>query len=152
VESNRRLVLRGNSPAKVDAQGRLKVPTTHRRVLESYGTEFYVTSRTGQNVLIYPLSEWEKIETKLLEDTRMGPEKMRFLRNTSYYGQVATMDNQGRILIQPHLREAAEIDGEVAVMGHLNCLDVWNRAKLIELLRNEPYTHEDEEALARLGI
>ncbi len=149
---SRKMVLRGNSPAKVDAQGRLKVPTSHRRVLESYGTEFFVTSRTGRNVQIYPLSEWERIEAKLMEPPRMDPAKLKFLRNTSYYGQVATMDNQGRILIQPHLREAAEINGEVSVMGQVNFLEVWNHAKLAELVRSEPYTTQDEEALANLGI
>lgn len=146
------MVLRGNSPAKVDAQGRIKVPTLHRKVLESFGTEFYVTSRTGNNVQIYPLSEWEQIEAKLLESPNNHPGKLKFIRSTSYYGQVATMDNQGRILIQPHLREAAGIDGEVAVMGHLNHLEVWNRAKLLDLLHQDPYTDDDEEALANFGI
>jgi MraZ protein len=147
------VVLRGNSPAKVDAQGRIKIPTSHRKVLEeAYGPEFFVTSLDGRCVLIYPLSEWEQLEAKLLEPPKMQPEKQKFLRNTSYYGQVASMDKQGRIMIQPHLREAASIDGEVAVMGYLNYLEVWDHEKFLQKLESDPYTDEDAAALAGLGI
>lgn len=147
------MVLRGNSPAKIDAQGRIKIPTAHRKVLEEeFGPEVFVTSINGENVLIYPLSEWEKIEAKLLEPPKMKPEKRRFLRNTSYFGQVATMDRQGRIVIQPHLRESADIDGDVAVIGYLRHLEVWNQEKFEQQIHSEPFTDEDATALAELGI
>ena len=74
------MVLRGNSPAKVDAQGRLKIPTSHRKVLEDeFGRELFVTSISGENVLLYPLAEWEKIEAKLQEAPKMRPEKLKFM-------------------------------------------------------------------------
>lgn len=147
------MVFRGNFPAKVDAQGRLKIPTAHRKILEeAYDTELFVTSVTGQNALIYPLAEWEQIEAKLLEPPKMRPAKVKFLRNTAYFGQVSSIDKQGRVLVQPHLREAASINGEVAVIGYLNYLEVWNRARFLELLDSDPYTDEDAGALADLGI
>ena len=147
------MVLRGNSPARVDAQGRLKIPTLHRKVLEEeYGPEVFVTSVTGESILIYPMSEWEKIEAKLLEAPKLRPEKIKFLRNTSYYGQVARIDKQGRVVIQSHLREAASIDGDVAVIGYLGHLEVWNHNKFVLQLESDPYTREDAIALAELGI
>jgi MraZ protein len=147
------VVLRGNSPAKVDAQGRLKIPTLHRKVLEEdYGPEVFVTSVTGESVLIYPLIEWEKIEAKLLEAPKLRPEKIKFMRNTSYYGQVSKIDRQGRVVIQPHLREVASIDGDVAVIGYLGHLEVWNHNKFVQQLESDPYTREDAIALAELGI
>ncbi|MEJ2076880.1 MAG: division/cell wall cluster transcriptional repressor MraZ [Acidobacteriota bacterium] len=147
------MVMRGNSPAKVDAQGRIKIPANHRKVLdEDYGPEVFVTSVTGENALIYPLSEWEKIEAKLQEPPKMLPEKVKFLRNTSYYGQVTTMDKQGRILIPQHLRESASIDGDVAVMGQLHFLEVWNREKVTNRMEADPYTRDDAVVLAELGI
>ena len=34
------MVLRGNSPAKIDAQGRVKIPTAHRKILaEEFGSD-----------------------------------------------------------------------------------------------------------------
>ena len=147
------MVFRGNSPAKIDSQGRLKIPAAHRSLLEQeYGRELYVTSLTGANVLIYPLREWELIEDKLLEPPKMQPAKMRFVRNTAYYGQLATLDRQGRVVIQAHLREAASVAGEVAVIGYLNYLEVWNHEHFQELLRSRPYSDDDAVALAELGL
>ncbi len=146
-------MFRGNFRAKIDAQGRVKIPTAHRKLLEEkYGPDLYVTSLTGQNVLMYPMSEWEQIEVKLLEPPKMRPEKVKFLRNTNYFGQVSAMDKQGRVVIQPHLRKAAQIDGEVAVMGYLNYLQVWNKDRFQKLLQSDPYTDNDAAELAELGI
>ena len=119
---------------------------------EKYGTELYVTSTTGQFVLIYPLAEWEQIESKLLEPPKMVPVKVKFLRNTNYYGQMVNMDRQGRVLIPPHLRERAEITNGVAVMGSLTYLTVWNRKRFESQLESDQFTKEDEIALADLGL
>ncbi len=141
-------VMRGNSPAKVDAQGRLKVPTAHRKILEDFGPEVYVTSVTGENVLIYPMAEWEKIETRFRDAPGKPPEVRRFLRNSSVFGQATTVDKQGRIMIQPLLRERASIDGDVNVIGQLDHLMVWNREKILRDIDEDPYTERDEMALA----
>ena len=146
-------MFRGNFPTKVDTQGRIKIPVSYRRLLdEEYGVDLYVTSTTGENVLVYPLSEWKQIEAKLLEPPKMRPEKLKFLRNTNYYGQVVSMDKQGRVVIPSHLRKEASISGEVAVMGYLNYLQVWNRERFTSLLESDPYTESDARVLAELGL
>ena len=146
-------MLRGNFTAKLDSQGRVKIPTAHRKLIQDeYGFELYVTSITGENLLIYPMREWEEIEARLLEPPKMLPEKVKFLRHTNYYGQIASMDKQGRVSIPAHLREAAGIRGAVAVMGYLTYLQVWNRERFEELLKTDPYTDKDAAALADLGI
>lgn len=146
-------MLRGNFPAKVDTQARLKIPSAHRRIIEEhYGCDLFVTSTDGKHVLVYPMAEWEQIEARLLEPPKMTPAKMKFLRNTGYFGQAATMDRQGRVVVPQLLREAAGIDGDVVVIGFLNHLQVWNRDRFAELLQAEPYTQEDAFALGELGI
>ena len=76
---------------------------------EEYGSEVFVTSATGNNVLIYPLREWEAIERKLMEGARMQSAKQKFLRNTSYFGQEAKIDSQGRVLIRPFIPSPAHV-------------------------------------------
>ena len=44
--------LRGNSPAKVDEKGRLKIPAQFLEALKEYGNQFYITSKTGEVALI----------------------------------------------------------------------------------------------------
>jgi MraZ protein len=146
-------MLRGNYTARIDAKGRLKVPTTFRRHLqETYGAEVYVTSLTGDSVRIYPLTEWEGIEQRLALLPSMDTARRKFLDRTNYYGQQTTIDGQGRVLIHPLLRKSAGVMGDVAVLGYLNYLEVWELERFQQRLLSDPYTEEDEASIARLGI
>lgn len=146
-------MLRGMYTARIDAKGRLKVPTPFRRFIdEKHGTEFYVTSLTGDCVRLYPLPEWESIEQRLSLLPSMDPARRKFLDRTNYYGQMQTMDAQGRVLIHPLLRRSAGALGDVAVLGYLTYLEVWELDKLKQRLLSDPYTEEDEAAIAGLGI
>ncbi len=146
-------MFRGNHPTRVDEKGRLKVPAEFKRVIdEKYGTQFYITSRDGDVAQVYPFEEWERIEQKLAALSSFNPTKKKFLERTNYWGQQIEMDGQGRLLIPQLLREAAQIRGEVAVVGYLNYLEVRNlelyRKKVVE----EKFTPEDEKTLDELGI
>ena len=146
-------MLRGNYTARIDPKGRLKVPTPFRRLIEEkYGTEFYVTSITGDNVQLYPLAEWESIEKRLSLLPSRDPSRIKFLDRTNYYGQQQTMDGQGRVLIHPLLRRSSQVIGDVVVLGYLSYLEVWELDKFQQRLEASPYTEEDEVAIAKLGI
>lgn len=147
-------MLRGNYTARVDLKGRLKVPTAFRRYIEEkYATPvFYVTSLNGECVRLYPLPEWESIEQRLALLPSMDPARRKFLDRTNYYGQQAELDGQGRVLIHPLLRKSAAIVGDVAVLGYLTYLEVWELENFERRLLSDPYTEEDEAAIARLGI
>jgi MraZ protein len=71
---------------------------------------------------------------------------------TSYYGQAAELDGQGRVLVPAVLRESAQMKGDVDVFGNLDYLEVMNHTRVIDSLKNEPYTSEDDKALEDLGI
>ena len=147
-------MLRGNYTARVDEKGRLKIPTAFRRhIEEKYTTqEVYVTSLNGDCVRIYPLPEWESIEQRLALLPSMDPARRKFLDRTNYYGQQATVDGQGRVLVHPLLRKASGVVGDVAVLGYLTYLEVWELERFERRLLSDPYTEEDEAAIARLGI
>src|SRR5215470_15307001 len=144
--------LRGNCPAKVDEKGRLKIPAVFLDELKEYGTQFYITSPTGASARIYPMKIWSEIEDKLAGLPSANKAKRKFLMRTSYYGQVVEMDGQGRVLLPPVLREAAQTKGDVDVFGALNYLEVMNHTRVLDELKNSPYTDEDDEALNELGV
>jgi MraZ protein len=146
-------MLRGNYPATVDGKGRLKIPASFKAYLdENYGADFYVTSLRGESVRIYPLPVWRGIEEKLKAQPSMKKPVKKFLDRTNYFGQMGHADGQGRLLIPSVLRESAAMQGEVAVLGYLNYLEVWNNQRYLEHLEREPFTDEDEKALSDLGI
>ncbi len=146
-------MLRGNYPARIDSKGRLKVPTAFRRYLEEkHGSAVYLTSLTGECVRIYPMPEWEAIEKRLSLLPTMDPARRKFLDRTNYYGQQSSMDSQGRVLIHTLLRKSASVVGDVVVLGYLTYLEVWELDKFQQRLLSDPYTEEDEAAIAGLGI
>ena len=146
-------MLRGNSPARIDEKGRLKIPVVFRADIEdSWGSDFYITSMTGESAWIYPLNVWQEIEERLAKLPSFHPTKKKFLDRTNYYGQLTSMDKQGRVLIPPLLREAAGVVGEVAVLGCLNYLDVWNNETFKKGLEDQPLTDDDLRVLSELGV
>ncbi len=145
-------MFRGNHPTRVDEKGRLKVPAEFKRVIdEKYAQKFYITSVDGAVAQVYPFEEWERIEQKLAALSTYNPTKKKFLTRTNYYGQVVEMDGQGRLLVPQILREAAQIRGEVAVLGNLTYLEVRNMEALDKEIK-EPFTDDDTKTLDELGI
>jgi len=120
-------MFRGNHPTRVDEKGRLKVPAEFKRVIdEKYSAQFYITSLDGKVAQVYPFEEWERIEQKLAGLSTFNPAKKKFLSRTGYWGQQVEMDGQGRLLMPQLLRDAAQIKGEVAVIGFQSYLEVRN--------------------------
>jgi len=146
-------VLRGNSPARIDDKGRLKIPNAFRAVVEAqHGRAVFVTSLTGESVRVYPMSVWIEIERKLAQIPTTHPARLRFFSRVNYYGQAGEFDNQGRVLIHARLRESAGMTGEVDVFGQYDHLEVWNHERFVTKLASDPFTDDDARALAEFGI
>ena len=144
--------LRGNCQAKVDEKGRLKIPAVFLEGLRQFGDQFYITSMTGETARIYPMRVWSAIEEKLAKVSSQNRAKRKFLMRTSYYGQVVEMDGQGRVLLPPVLRESAQTKGEVDVFGSLDYLEVMNHTRVLDEMKNDPFSEEDYKAREDLGI
>ncbi len=144
-------MLRGNSPARVDEKGRLKIPAQFKQVLdESYENKFFVTSLDGQYVRIYPLEEWTKVEEKVKGST-FNETRRKFMLKVNYFGGMAEMDNQGRILIPPVLREASGMKGDVFVVGSASYLEVWTKDRMQAELSKE-FTPEEQQEISRWEV
>jgi MraZ protein len=139
--------LRGNCPAKVDEKGRLKVPAVFLEELKEYGTQFYITSITGESARIYPMKVWAELEDRLAKQPASSQSKRKFLLRTSYFGQTVELDGQGRLLLPAVLRETAAMKGEVDVFGTLDYLEVMNHTRVLDDLKNQPFTDEDWTSL-----
>jgi MraZ protein len=146
-------MFRGNHPTRVDEKGRLKIPAEFKRVIdEKYAQKFYITSLDGIVAQVYPFEEWERIEQKLASLSTFNPTKKKFLNRVNYYGQVVEMDGQGRLLVPQILRDAAQIRGEVAVLGNLTFLEVRNLEAFRKEIDEQAFTDEDTKTLDELGI
>jgi len=145
-------MLRGSFTAKIDEKSRLKIPRDFlKSIEEKYGRELFVTSLDGICAHIYPMPVWIEIERQLgAQGLVRDPEVDRFFKHTSFYGQVIEIDNQGRVLIPPRLREKTNMAGEVDVVGSFDHLEVWNLERLTADLAAAPFTDNDRRVVASL--
>jgi len=145
-------MLIGSYTARFDKSGRIKIPEKFRSTIEEhYGKELFITSLTDDSVQIYPLPNWEKIAG--ITDKgflQFNPDVKMFLLRVNLKGSRYEIDPRGRVLINQNLREKANLDGEVEIIGLNDHLEIWNKEKVDKFLDQNPLTNEDFERIARL--
>lgn len=142
--------LRGSAETTVDEKGRFKVPSVFRTPIEeTFGPEFFLTSISGIDVLIFPMPVWNALEEKLAAMPAIHRAKAKFQERFNTYGQVARMDAQGRLLVPSLLREVSALEGDALVLGQTDHLKLVDRTKHLKSLRTATVTDEDYDELAR---
>jgi MraZ protein len=146
-------VLMGHAPAKIDEKGRLKVPSGFRKVIEEkYGQDCFITSTDGERALVYPLPVWYDFQARLAKVPSTSQAKTKLLERVNYFGQVASIDNQGRVLVPAVLRDVAGIADDVVVLGNTDHLIVWNEERMKKRLTDTPLTADDFKELELHGV
>ena len=126
----------------IDLKGRVFLPFKHRRDL---GDTVVITKMTDPCLVVYPVSEWEKVAEKVnaLPTIQGANVKREIFSNASE----EETDKQGRILIPPSLRQKASLDKNVYIIGVGNHIEIW--AKELWDKRND---ENDMEKLSELMI
>ena len=146
-------MLRGSYTARIDDKGRLKLPTSFKVLVEQkYGNQVFVTSVDGQSALVYPMPVWLALEDRLTKVPGADPVRADYLLRVNFYGQPAEFDGQGRVVIQPRLRDSAAMLGDVSVVGRVDFLELWNFDRLKAKLDQKPFTDEHARVLAQYGV
>ncbi|MDH4217468.1 MAG: hypothetical protein OEY18_03845 [Candidatus Aminicenantes bacterium] len=145
-------LLIGSYTARFDKSGRIKIPEKFRAAIEEeYGQELFITSLTDEAVQIYPLSVWDSLTGIAGEGAyHFKPSVRKLLIRVNSKGTKNQIDSKGRVLINQTLREKANLEDEVEVIGLSNHLEVWNKAQLEEMLKEKPLTDDDFESIAEL--
>ena len=146
-------VLMGHAPAKIDEKGRLKVPSGFRKIIaDKYGEDCFITSTDGERALVYPLPVWYDFQSRLAKVPSTSQAKAKLLERVNYFGQVATIDGQGRVLVPTILRNVAGIADDVVVLGNTDHLIVWNEERMKKRLSDAPLTADDFKELELHGV
>ena len=143
----------GHAPATIDDKGRLKVPADFRKIIEErYGRDCFITSTDGKRALLYPLPVWFEFQDRLARVPSTSMAKGKLLERVNYFGQVSSIDAQGRILVPAVLREVAGVKGDVVVIGSQDHLVVWNDSRMRKRLDEAPITDDDFKELELHGV
>ncbi len=123
-------MFRGVQHINMDAKGRLAMPARQREPLLSHCQgQIVVTIDTQSKCLaIYPLPEWERIEQDIQGLPALKPAVKRFQRLMLGYATDLELDSNGRMLLPQPLREYAQLDKKLVLVGQGNKLELWSEA------------------------
>ena len=114
----------------VDPKSRVNIPAKFRQALSPENdNSFAITKGMDQCIWVYPLVEWNKVLTKLREQSSSQVNRA-FTREYSRYASTVSYDKQGRILLSSELMDYAKIDRQVTIIGLINKIEVWNPSLL----------------------
>ena len=120
-------LLRGVNEINLDSKGRVAIPTRYRQILaDNCDSKLVVTVDEDYCLLIYPLNEWELIERKLVKLPSFNKTARRLQRLLIGHATDVEMDGNGRLLVPPLLREFAQMDKRVVLIGQGNKFELWD--------------------------
>ena len=110
-------------------------------------------SNMNDCIYAYTSSEWEKVENRILsaKSANMAGLRRFFLGNSCE----CLCDKQDRILIPKNLREYAQLEKEIVLVGNLDRFEIWSRErwdKLNSEMEQELKKEEVKEEMASLGL
>ncbi|CAN5579567.1 division/cell wall cluster transcriptional repressor MraZ [soil metagenome] len=129
----------GEFDCKLDAKGRLSLPSALRKQISPEANEKLVVNRGFENCLaLYPMNEWQKISAEVNQLNMYVKKNREFAR---YFYRGATeleLDAAGRILLPKRLSEYAGIDKEIILSAWSNKIEIWSKEKFEQLMKDEP--------------
>lgn len=118
----------GSHAINMDAKGRLAVPAKYRDMLASAcGGRIVMTAHTQDKcVLVYPETEWQNILPKIEALPTFNKAALRAQRLLIGYACALELDANGRVLIPPTLRDYANLDKKLMLVGLGKKFELWS--------------------------
>ncbi len=124
-------MFRGANYIKVDGKGRVALPTRLREAIaqRSAGNLVVTVSHTYEPCLVlYPLDEWELAEAKVNALPSFKAQHQELKRFFIGYATDVQLDKTGRVLLPPTLREFAQVEKGVYLVGQGQKFEIWSQA------------------------
>ncbi|WDE06014.1 division/cell wall cluster transcriptional repressor MraZ [Thalassomonas viridans] len=123
-------MFRGASAITLDTKNRITMPTRYREELiaDCDGQMICTVDIQHPCLLLYPLPEWEEIELKLCELSSMNPQERLLQQVLLGNASDCSLDKNGRILINGPLRQHANLDKNIMLVGQLKKFEIWSEA------------------------
>jgi len=121
------MIFRGINNLALDAKGRMAMPARYReRLMETCGGRLVVTVDRDRCLLVYPLHEWELIESQLVNLPSLNKQARLLQRLLIGHATEMELDSQGRILLPTMLRDYAALDKKIVLIGQGKKFEIWD--------------------------
>ncbi len=129
----------GNMDAKADAKGRIFVPASFRKILQTTeDTRLILRKDVFQDCLVlYPKQVWDEELGQLRQRlNKWDADQQMLFRQLVLDAELLEMDSNGRILISKRYMQLAFISNEVRFVGMDNTIEIWSKSHLETLTMN----------------
>lgn len=138
------MLFRGVTAVNLDAKGRMALPVRFREVLLSAcdGHVVITIDRHERCLMLYPLPAWEDVEAQLVALPNVNRENRATQRLLIGHATDVEVDGNGRVLVPPMLREYAQLEKRIVLIGQGNKLEIWGESHWTE--RRDAWLDADE--------
>lgn len=121
-------MFRGITLINLDNKGRMAMPARYRTRLHELAADQLIVTIDPQEtcLLLYPLPEWELIEQKIEMLSSFHKMSRRIQRLLIGHATETELDSSGRLLLPPVLRDYAQLDKQVALVGQGKKFEIWS--------------------------
>jgi len=121
----------GTYECKVDAKGRLMLPSAIKKQLSPILQNGFVLKRSVfQPCLeLYPMTEWELLMQKVNGLNRFRKKNNDFIRRFTAGVKMIEVDAAGRLLIPKDLIVFSGINKDAVVSSAINIIEIWDKDK-----------------------
>ena len=116
----------------IDTENRVELPEAIRQVSDS--SQYVITRGLKTCLLLYPVGRWKEMQAEVVQLNDASGEVRHFYRRVLMWALDTTTDENGRIEIPSKLREVADLDQRVLLLGVDTHVELWDPGRLKEYL------------------
>jgi len=145
----------GEYEATLDAKGRFLLPAGFKKQLKEGESTFVVNRGMEKCLTLYPMESWNAIVAKISTLNEFDP-KVRAFRRTFLGGATEIeLDNAGRMLLPPTLKEHAELSKDIILVAAMDKIEIWDAArykKFFEQMAPETFSQLAADVMVNNGF
>jgi MraZ protein len=139
----------GEFQHSLDTKGRVILPAKYRDQLADGA---FVTKGRGGCLSVYTPEEFDEVAAQAREQSKRGARELNAARTFFAGASEIRPDKQGRVALPQNLREYAALEREVVVVGMFSRIEIWDRARWLELDRAGAQALTESDELSDFGI
>ncbi|MDR9400462.1 MAG: division/cell wall cluster transcriptional repressor MraZ [Psychroflexus sp.] len=140
----------GTYECKVDAKGRLMLPSALKKQMQSVLGDALVLKRSlFQNCIeMHPMNEWDKMMQKINSINRFKKKNNDFIRKFMAGVKMVEVDSNARLLIPKELIQFAGISKEIVLTSNVNMVEIWDKQRYEDAINQvEDFAELAEEVM-----
>lgn len=148
TEGSKLKPLLGTDEATIDGKGRILISKKKR---DRLGNSFAVCLGDNGCLYAYPGDQWEKILEEIFSCDLTNPGRQAYTRLVlGTADDELGFDDQGRVVLPQKLRNMAQLEKEVVLIGCGDRLEIWSKEEYEKFLRyGDSHHQERKEAIQR---